>query len=527
MRNQVPCLVALLAASLQAQTPQVTAPSEALLARVEAKNQAAVRAFYHKTLDIQGLPVLASGKVADEALLRTFELVSHVLAGRPDVIKAMAEFGTRLLIIGRDEVYTDLPEYRDTPDPAFWNERVRGTGGDDVTSFGEENLLNLPGDRYDDMSVGVHEFSHTIDATLTRMDPAWQKELVSVFRHARKARLYEHAYAASNPTEYWAEAVTMYFDCERPNNWNHAPIATREALQRYDPEMFAFIRKTLRLEPAQGWRLRPLHRQPSVMAPPKSFGADAAYMKFTYAREFPVLGTARVSEAALLKANDTIRKLFAYRHDILKGLIAQGVRLVVLGQGECLRDLPEFRENLHRASADDLRFLDYDPARKLMVVPEENVLGLPGDPFAGECATIVAFARAMDEVLGQRPVDLAFERKAEHQQYELGVRRMDVRFDRALKAAFSRASRKGLWKGTPAAREPTGYWAAGLTAYFDAGGDGQAPVGAVRPITTREALKAYDPGLYRIVDDTMAYREHVDWRFKPANAGQPSLAAQP
>ena len=33
----------------------------------------------------------------------------------------------------------------------------------------------------------------------------------------------------------------------------------------------------------------------------------------------------------MLKANDTIRKMFAYRHDILKALIADGVKLVVLG----------------------------------------------------------------------------------------------------------------------------------------------------------------------------------------------------
>ena len=33
-------------------------------------------------------------------------------------------------------------------------------------------------------------------------------------------------------------------------------------------------------------------------------------------------------------------------------------------------------------------------------------------------------------------------------------------------------------------------------------------------ITTREALKAYDPDLYALVDETMAYREKVDWRVK-------------
>jgi hypothetical protein len=53
-----------------------------------------------------------------------------------------------------------------------------------------------------------------------------------------------------------------------------------------------------------------------------------------------------------------------------------------------------------------------------------------------------------------------------------------------------------------------------VEAYFDAAGDWVAPHGADRPITTREALKAYDPGLFALVDETMAYKGRVDWRFK-------------
>ena len=40
------------------------------------------------------------------------------------------------------------------------------------------------------------------------------------------------------------------------------------------------------------------------------------------------------------------------------------------------------------------------------------------------------------------------------------------------------------------------------------------PNQADRPITTREALKAYDPALFELVDETMAYKGHVDWRLK-------------
>jgi hypothetical protein len=45
-------------------------------------------------------------------------------------------------------------------------------------------------------------------------------------------------------------------------------------------------------------------------------------------------------------------------------------------------------------------------------------------------------------------------------------------------------------------------------------GAGTPPTGPDRSITTREALKAYDPNLFALVDETMAYKEHVDWRFQ-------------
>ena len=59
---------------------------------------------------------MASGEVADEALLRTHYIVTHMLAGRPDILEAMAKAGTRLIIIGKDQVYTDMPEYRNQPE---------------------------------------------------------------------------------------------------------------------------------------------------------------------------------------------------------------------------------------------------------------------------------------------------------------------------------------------------------------------------------------------------------------------------
>jgi hypothetical protein len=492
--------------------PDVTAPPESFFEKVRERDREAARKFYKKYLDVNGLSVVASAEVADEALQRTYDLVTHLLAGRPDVLQAMIKNGTRLIIIGKDQVYTDMPEYRNSPNPEYQNERVRGTGGFDVTSFGEENLLNLPLDRYDDESIALHEFCHTIDAALGRIDPGWRERLVGTYRNALAKGLWKNAYTSSNPAEYWAEICQSYFDTNRINNWNHAAIGTREQLKQYDPDGYELVKTTFKLTPANDWRYQPLRRQPSVIPPPARFKIDPYYTKFTFAREFTVLGSNHVSDEALLKANDTIRKMFAYRHDILKAMITDRARLVVLGRKEKLSDLPELKEAREQAGFDEVRYLDYTPTVKLMVVPEENVLGLPGEPFAGKCMVVSVFAKGLYQVTGLRPVDPDFDKRRSKQQYELRVKRLDVEFDQKLAKLFDEATSKGLWKGTPAARNHFEYWAAGVEAYFDAAGQGQAPNLADRPITTREALKAYDADLYALVDETMAYKEHVDWR---------------
>jgi hypothetical protein len=92
---------------------------------------------------------------------------------------------------------------------------------------------------------------------------------------------------------------------------------------------------------------------------------------------------------------------------------------------------------------------------------------------------------------------------------------MDVRFDRKLQGLHDEAKAKGLWRGTAATRDREEYWVAGVEAYFDAAGAGPPPIDAERPIDSREALQVFDPGLYALVHETMAYRGRVDRRYKP------------
>src|SRR5205823_8168845 len=110
--------------------PKVTAPPPAFFERFRERDRErdreAARLFYKKHIDADGLSIAAAAVVEDAALARTYDIVMHLLAGRPDVLDVMRKRGTRLIIIGKDQVYTDMPEYRLHPNPAYMNERVRG-----------------------------------------------------------------------------------------------------------------------------------------------------------------------------------------------------------------------------------------------------------------------------------------------------------------------------------------------------------------------------------------------------------------
>lgn len=411
-----------------------------------------------------------------------------------------------LIIIGKDQRYTDMPEYRNSRNPDYLNERVRGTGGK-PTSFGEENLLNLPIDRYDDESIGVHEFCHTVDGALRSLDPTWGERKSEVFRNSKSRGLWKNTYAESNAGEFWAEICQSYFDCNRVNNWNHGPVGTRAQLKEHDPEAYELVRAAFSLSPEQDWHYRPLQAQPSVFPPPARFKIDPYYTKFTWAREFPVVGRA-ASDEALLMANDTIRKMFAYRHDILKALITDGVKLVVLGKNERITDLPECKGLKGKNGVDRrARRLSYSAECKLLVVGEEEVFSPSRSSKLGGSPVIGEFAKALYHVTGTRPVESNWEsRGRDVQQYELRVKRLDIQFDQKLTQTYASAMSRGLWKGASAAKGRVEYWAEGVLAYFDAAGATKA--------ATRERLKAYDPELFQLVNETMAYEGHEDWRFR-------------
>jgi alpha-glucosidase len=195
--------------------------------------------FYKKHVDYKGFSILGSARVSDEALLEARYLIDQMLGQREDLVKALIKRGCRFMVMAPTEMTTDVPEQRHLKnDPRTnWDTRARGLGGK-LSSCGEENLLNLKGDRYKQENILIHEFNHAVhQEALKEVDPTFDDRLRKTYKKAMDKGLWKDTYVATNPSEYWAEGVQAYFDCMRPQ----FGATTREKLKEYDPDLFALV----------------------------------------------------------------------------------------------------------------------------------------------------------------------------------------------------------------------------------------------------------------------------------------------
>ncbi len=218
--------------------------------------------FYAKTADAGGIPVTASARVPDVALVAARGIVDGMLEMRPDVRRQMIAMGERVGVLAPDEMITDLPEERDLKKPAlddrrltfcerkaylqiaamsdrqYWNTRARGLGGL-YTIGATENLLGQPGSVYFGENILVHEFSHAMLTAIERADPRLYAEVQAAYEHAKQIGLWKGSYSINTLQEYWAEGVQFWFNSNMA--YRRAPSLTvlNDAdLQRYDPMLW-------------------------------------------------------------------------------------------------------------------------------------------------------------------------------------------------------------------------------------------------------------------------------------------------
>ena len=222
---------------------------------------------------------------------------------------------------------------------------------------------------------------------------------------------------------------------------------------------------------------------------PGRLGVDRFYAKHVSVGGLPVLGSAKVSDFALAEAAHLVEQMLRDRADLRDALIAAGVRVAVMAPDEFTTDIPEHRDLTPRDRWDKrARGLGATRRRPAVSCGEENLLGLRGDPYAGESILIHEFA---------------------HTLHGIALAAAEPDFDGRLDRAFRAATARGLWAGTYAATNRGEYWAEGVQSYFGANRTGDR---SHNRINSRRDLAEYDPDLAALIAGVF---RGAEWTYVP------------
>ncbi|HEY0626226.1 MAG TPA: glycoside hydrolase [Allosphingosinicella sp.] len=235
-------------------------------------------------------------------------------------------------------------------------------------------------------------------------------------------------------------------------------------------------------------------------------GASAFYTKGVDAGGIPIVGSARVPDAALRTGSEIVRAMLAGRPDIRRDMARQRVRVAMLARQEGIMDLPEHR-HWQKPRPDDPRLTQcerdeyqvriaplshsaYWNARArgiggtLTAVGAENVLAEPGTRYFGENILVHEFAHPI----------LA------------SIQRVDPKLYAEVERAYSVAITAGKWKGDYAAVTVQEYWAEGTQFWFNSNMISRLDDGT---ILSHEDLRRYDPALYKALGKVYGPRHRI------------------
>ena len=227
------------------------------------------------------------------------------------------------------------------------------------------------------------------------------------------------------------------------------------------------------------------------------------YQKNVMLGSFPIVGSPKVTDEALLEAAWIVQHVLHGRQDILEAMAGQKVRLAVMAWNEFTTDVPE-HAHLEPAVYWDRRArgLGSTPEAPAVSCAEENLLAFPGDPYEKENILIHEFAHAM---------------------HEMGLNRVDPTFEERLRDGWEDARARGLWRGTYAITNPAEYWAEAVQSWFD---DNRENDALHNRVNTRVELEEYDPALAALCAEVFGDGE---WRYRKPNErgteGQVHLAS--
>ena len=216
------------------------------------------------------------------------------------------------------------------------------------------------------------------------------------------------------------------------------------------------------------------------------FGLDPFYEQWIDVGGLPVIASAKVNPYAVKEAAWLITKMIGHHPDVIRAMVGNKTRFAVIAHTEIITEIPEYRSD---APPDFLVYRErgWGTKRSTSSSSEENILSYPGPHSRSYNVLIHEFAHAI---------------------HRLGLNTVDPAFDEQLRVTYEAAMNKGLWQGTYASSDRREYWAEGTQAWFHPNGAGSFN----RFGNTRQALKAYDPGLATLLTEIYGDSE---WRYTP------------
>jgi hypothetical protein len=202
---------------------------------------------------------------------------------------------------------------------------------------------------------------------------------------------------------------------------------------------------------------------------------DPFYQKYADADGLLVVSSAEPADEALERGCLMVLDMTSARPDVREALIANYVRLAIIGENELTNDIPEFA---YLPDSVNQR------ARGLGDVPttscaEESILcNTQLDGWRGEGICIHEFAHGLS--IG-------------------GVYEADRSFQGRLQEAYENARDAGLFANTYAMENAQEYWAEGVQDWYYTNLESDTPNGIHNFVDRREELEEYDPALYALV----------------------------
>jgi len=221
-----------------------------------------------------------------------------------------------------------------------------------------------------------------------------------------------------------------------------------------------------------------------VSTPPDSLKLDKFYKKYVDVNGIPLVSSWRVPDSCFVAAHRTLYAMTSMLSpEIMDAMRRAHARVGIMARYEGTTDIPEHHYLINDTTINwnlRARGLGGTVEDPLTTCAEENILAYQIDKYHAEDILIHEFSHAI---------------------HLIGIIQVQPDINDRIKKCMDEALAQGKWKDTYAGTNFEEYWAEGVQDWFNVNAEVPEPDGKHNQVNTREELKEYDPGLYKLLSE--------------------------